>query len=90
MTAELPAKDRTPTSARVLNLWLRDAQNLTGVGERRIGWLLASTVAVAALQRALGEDGKPLFLIKGGLFMEFHLGLKARVTKDIDFSAGRR
>lgn len=84
MTTELPAKDREPASARVLNVWLRDAQNLTGVAERRIGWLLASTVTVAALQRALGEDGQPLFLVKGGLFMEFHLGLGARVTKDID------
>lgn len=54
------------------------------MAERRIGWLLASTVAVAALQRALGPDQQPLFLVKGGLFMEFHLGLRARVTKDID------
>jgi Nucleotidyl transferase AbiEii toxin, Type IV TA system len=84
MTAELPPKERTATSARVLNLWLRDAQRISGVGEKRIGWLLASTVAVAALQRALGVDQQPLFLVKGGLFMEFHLGLRARVTKDID------
>lgn len=65
-------------------MWLRDAQTRTGVGEKRIGWLLASTVAVAALQRALGADEEPLFLLKGGLFMEFHLGLDARVTKDVD------
>ena len=84
MTDDLPPKERTATSARVLNLWLRDAQRISGVGEKRIGWLLASTVAVAALQRALGADQQPLFLVKGGLFMEFHLGLRARVTKDID------
>ncbi|MPM30644.1 hypothetical protein SDC9_77194 [bioreactor metagenome] len=49
MTAELPDKDRTPASAKVLNSWLRDAQKQTGVGEGRIGWILASTVAVASL-----------------------------------------
>ena len=84
MTADLPDRQRTPVSARALNMWLRDAQTKTGVGEKRIGWLLASTVAVAALQRALGDDEEPLFLLKGGLFMEFHLGLDARVTKDVD------
>lgn len=84
MTADLPDRQRTPVSARALNMWLRDAQTRTGVGEKRIGWLLAATVAVAALQRALGADEEPLFLLKGGLFMEFHLGLDARVTKDVD------
>lgn len=84
MTAQLPDKDRTPISARVLNNWLRDAQRQTGVGEGRLGWILASTIVVAALQRALGEDQQPLFLVKGGLFMEFHLGLRARTTKDVD------
>lgn len=88
MTADLPDKPRTPISARVLNNWLRDAQNQTGVGEGRLGWLLASTVAVAvavaALQRAIGNDQQPLFVVKGGLFMEFCLDLRARVTKDVD------
>ena len=84
MTADLPDRQRTPISARVLNTWLRDAQTQTGVGEKRIGWLLASTVAVAALQRAIGTDRQPLFLLKGGLLMEFHLGLDARATKDVD------
>ena len=84
MTAELPDRQRSPISARVLNTWLREAQTKTGVGEKRIGWLLASTVAVAALQRAIGSDHQPLFLLKGGLLMEFHLGLSARVTKDVD------
>lgn len=92
MTAELPDQQRSPGSARVLNNWLRDAQNRTGVAEGRIGWLLASTVVVAALQRTLGNDQRPLFLVKGGLFMEFHLGLRARATKDVDalFRGGLR
>lgn len=84
MTASLPDKQRPPASAKVLNNWLRDAQQQTGVGEGRLGWILASTVVVAALQRSLGEDQQPLFLVKGGLSMEFHLGLRARTTKDVD------
>jgi hypothetical protein len=68
----------------LLNQWIRDAEALTGAGERRIGWLLASTVVIAALQRALGVDNAPLFLVKGGVYMELQLGLRARATKDID------
>lgn len=84
MTDHLPDRPREPVSARALNSWLRDAQTRTGIGEKRIGWLLASTVAVAALQRAVGADQEPLFLLKGGLLMELHLGLDARATKDVD------
>jgi hypothetical protein len=84
MTAELPDRQRIPGSARVLNNWLRDAQNETGIAEGRIGWLLASAVVISALQRTVGRDQRPLFLLKGGLFMEFHLGLRARATKDVD------
>jgi hypothetical protein len=46
--------------------------------------MLASTVVIAALQRALGGDGDPLFLTKGGVYLEMSLGLEARATKDID------
>jgi hypothetical protein len=41
-------------------------------------------VVVAALQRALADDHQPLFLIKGGVYLEFNLGLKARTTTDVD------
>jgi hypothetical protein len=54
------------------------------VDAERISWLVASTVVVAALQRALAWDGQPLFLVKGGVFIEFNLGLKARTTTDVD------
>jgi hypothetical protein len=39
---------------------------------------------VAALQRALGDDQEPVFLVKGGVYIEFSLGLKARATTDVD------
>jgi hypothetical protein len=84
MNLDLPHKFRPQPSARSLNTWVRDAVRLTGMRDRRVGWILASTTVLAALQRALGADGKPLFLAKGGVYLEMHLGLGARVTQDID------
>jgi hypothetical protein len=80
----LPDEVRPQPSARLLDQWVRDAQSLSGGADKRIGWMLASTVAIAALQRAAGEDQRPLFLVKGGLYLELRLGLKARTTKDVD------
>jgi hypothetical protein len=84
MSLDLPDKARPEPSARALNTWVRDAVRLTGMRERRVGWMLASTVVIAALQRASGVDGRPLFLAKGGVYLEMQLGLGARVTQDID------
>ena len=36
------------------------------------------------MQRALGDDQQPVFFVKGGVYIEFSLGLKARTTRDID------
>ncbi|MDR1512529.1 MAG: nucleotidyl transferase AbiEii/AbiGii toxin family protein [Propionibacteriaceae bacterium] len=84
MMYDLPAEDRPLPSARLLDQWVRDAQDLTGGVEKRIGWMVASTVVIAALQRARADDLKPLFLVKGGLYLELQLGVKARTTKDVD------
>ncbi|MDR1712252.1 MAG: nucleotidyl transferase AbiEii/AbiGii toxin family protein [Propionibacteriaceae bacterium] len=81
---DLPDKNRPVPSVRALQAWVRDAHRATGVGAERISWLVASTVVVAALQRVLASDGQPLFLVKGGVFIEFNLGLKARTTTDVD------
>ena len=45
---------------------------------------MASTIVIAALQRAVGPDGTPLFLLKGGVYLEHRLGLASRATKDVD------
>ena len=84
MSLDLPDKPRLAPSARSLNAWVRDAVRLTGLRERRVGWMLASTVVIAALQRALGRDETPLFLVKGGVWVEMRLGTGARATQDID------
>lgn len=81
--AELPDKNRLPKSARILNGWVRDAQRLVGSRGERVGWILASTIVTAALQREL-RDGTPVFLLKGGVFIERALDLNARATKDLD------
>jgi hypothetical protein len=49
----------------MLDQWVRDARDLTGGVEKRIGWMLASTIVIAALQRAIADDQQPLFLLKG-------------------------
>ena len=82
--AGLPAKDRTPGSAHILDHWVQQASTTLGAGSARTGWILASTIVIAALQRALGPDGEPLFLLKGGVYLERRLGANARATKDVD------
>jgi len=81
---DLPDKRRPVPSVNALNRWLSDAEKGINVSTKRLGWLVASTVVVAALQRALGDDQRPVFLIKGGAYIEFNLGLRARTTQDVD------
>ncbi|ALJ19733.1 nucleotidyl transferase AbiEii/AbiGii toxin family protein [Microbacterium sp. No. 7] len=82
--AALPGKDRTPASARVLEQWVHQASAVIGTNVARTGWILASTIVVAVLQRALGHDQQPLFLLKGGVYLERRLGASARATRDVD------
>jgi hypothetical protein len=49
----------------------------------RLGCLIASTLVVAALQRAV-DEARPLFLLKGGMLLQHRLGLDAGATSDID------
>lgn len=82
--AALPDRGKPPTSRRHLDQWIQQAQPKTGVAVGRLGWLVASSVVIAALQRARAGDGNPRFLLKGGAYLEVRLGLRARATKDID------
>jgi len=82
--AGLPDRGKEPTSKRNLDAWIEQAQPKTQVAAGRLGWLVASSVVIAALQRTRGDDGHPRFLLKGGAYLEVRLGLRARATKDID------
>lgn len=81
----LPHKERTPGSTRHLQRWVEDAsQSIGSPAGQRVGWLVASTIVVAALQRAVDAEGQALFLLKGGVYLEHRLGQAARATKDVD------
>jgi hypothetical protein len=75
---------KDPASKNVLNAWVNQAQPQVGLDTGRLGWLIASTVVVAALQRAIDEDGRSRFLLKGGTYLQHRLSWTGRPTKDID------
>ena len=79
-------KAKEPVSAKVLNTWIAQAEGKLGDEARggRLGWLIASSVAIAAVQRAIDADGRQLFLLKGGTLLQHRLNATARTTKDVD------
>lgn len=83
---ELTKKQNQPKSTSVLNNWITHAETRLGseFGGGRLGWLIASSIAVAAVQRAVDEDGRQLFLLKGGSYLQHRLNAPSRSTKDID------
>jgi hypothetical protein len=82
--ANLPDRGKEPTSTRVLDGWVNQAQQKVGMDAGRLGWLIASTVVVAALQRAVDESGRSLFLLKGGTYLQHRMSWAGRPTKDVD------
>jgi len=71
--SSLRARGKDPASKNVLNAWVNQAQPQVGLDTGRLGWLIASTVVVAALQRAIDEDGRSRFLLKGGTYLQHRL-----------------
>ncbi|MGV8911376.1 MAG: nucleotidyl transferase AbiEii/AbiGii toxin family protein [Rhodoglobus sp.] len=80
----LPPRDAPPKNAAALNSFLNAAAKRTDQAVDRLGWLTGSVIVMAVLQRALGSDGRPDFLIKGGAYLEHRLEVGARATKDVD------
>lgn len=82
----LAPKAKEPASASILNSWISQAERKLGAGSGggRLGWLIASSVAIAAVQRAVDSDGRQLFLLKGGTLLQHRLNVSSRATKDID------
>lgn len=80
----LGERGKEPASKSILNAWVNQAQAQVGLDTGRLGWLVASTVVVAALQRALDEEGRTRFLLKGGTYLQHRLSWTGRPTKDID------
>jgi hypothetical protein len=84
--ADLKPKAKPPASASILAQWVTHAEKALDVPAAggRMGWLVASTVVIAALQRAVDSDGTPRFLLKGGTYLQHRLGKTARATSDLD------
>ncbi len=81
----LTPKGKQPNSATVLNNWITKAETDLGVeGGGRLGWLIASTIVTAALQRAVAAGGQSRFLLKGGTMLQHRLAMPTRATKDLD------
>lgn len=86
MLRTLKPKAKEPVSTKVLNTWIAQAEGKLGDDAKggRLGWLIASSVAIAAVQRAIDADGRHLFLLKGGTLLQHRLNSTARATKDVD------
>lgn len=82
----LEPKTKQPASATVLNKWIAQAEGKLGPEAKggRLGWLVASSVAIACVQRAFDADGRQVFLLKGGTLLQHRLNATARTTKDVD------
>jgi hypothetical protein len=82
----LEPKTKQPASVTVLNNWIAQAEGKLGAEAKggRLGWLVASSVAIACVQRAIDADGRQLFLLKGGTLLQHRLHATTRTTKDVD------
>lgn len=82
----LPPKEKQPNSKNVLDAWIAQASNRLGPDAEagRLGWLVASSVAIAAVQRAVDAEGRQLFLLKGGTLLQHRLNSPSRTTSDVD------
>ena len=81
----LKPKGKEPRSRSVLESWISHAEAAVDPARQgRLSWLIASTVAVAALQRVVDESGTSCFSLKGGTLLQHRLGLASRATKDLD------
>jgi hypothetical protein len=80
----LAPRGKYPNSTRILDGWVAKAQAQVRVDHGRLGWLVASTVVIAALQRAIDDTMKPRFLLKGGTYLQHRFNWTGRATTDID------
>ena len=63
LVGALPPKTKQPNSAAVLTKWIALAESQVGPDgtSGRLGWLVASSVAIAAVQRAVDAEGRQPF-----------------------------
>lgn len=79
------AREKPPGSLSMLQRWVNEHAQALEEPVLRIQRQISFMVIAGALERARDEDGRPLFLAKGGVAMELRLGVKkARATQDFD------
>jgi len=85
VTVDRPAKSKPPFNVNVLERWLGEASEQTGVAAGRLRRWLGFMIVAGMLDVARhAADGEPLFLVKGGVAMELRMDTGARATKDLD------
>lgn len=82
---EFPTKNKPPFNVSVLERWLGEASQQTGIAASRLRRCLGFMIVAAMLDSARhDDDGEPLFLVKGGVAMELRVNSGGRATKDLD------
>ncbi|MEI8404314.1 MAG: nucleotidyl transferase AbiEii/AbiGii toxin family protein [Actinomycetes bacterium] len=85
-----PNPKQALTSSGQLNKWVTAtrralmADDGVVVDESRLSWIVASAVVVAVLQRVRSAENDVIFLLKGGTYLQYRLGLATRATRDVD------
>jgi len=54
---DLAPRGKEPNSKRNLDAWIEQAASRAGIVNSRLGWLVGSSVVIAALQRARHSGG---------------------------------
>ncbi len=49
---KLEPRGKQPATARALESWIHAAEGEVGIGAGRLGWMVASGIVIAAVQRA--------------------------------------
>lgn len=82
---DLADRGKPPANRSALDRWVSQAsQSTKGLESGRLSHLIATTVAVAVLQQAVDDSGRPLFLLKGGTYLQYRLPHGSRTTRDVD------
>lgn len=83
-------RGKPPHNAQVLQRWVGEWARAEGVPTARLQRSVSYMVLAAMLSTVRGADGRPLFLLKGGVTMELRLDLRARATQDLDAAVRAR
>lgn len=83
-------RGKPPHNTQVLQRWVGEWAKAEGVPVARLQRSVSYMVLAAMLATVTDPDGRPLFLLKGGVTMELRLDLRARATQDLDAAVRAR